>query len=256
MMTSNQGGAPYGMNPLMVSLDHTGGMGQFDYTRMSPEARNQYVGEFSDIGISQMPKTTRHDKGPQMSMGNFDLLKVIKSPQSKIQKPAPMMSDPKVSEFFKKMNENGIQSLKGQLLFSSSIDGFSGRKFHQKIDKKSPIIILVILDNGFIIGGFTYKGIDPKSVEVSDNLAGLICTYDSKKIDFYQINNNKIIYAPNGVTFGSPISLALNLETVSSFVCNLEIGYYDPSGKKVLFSSGENKDLGKHIKEVAVYHLK
>ena len=166
------------------------------------------------------------------------------------------MSDPKVIDFFKKMNETGTPSLKQQLLFSTNIDGFNGKKFHQRVDKKSPIIITVILDNGFKLGGFTYKGIDPKNIEISDNLCGLFCTYDLKKIDFYAVNSNRVLYQPNGITFGSPAAITLNLESLGTFVCNMEIGYYDPNGKKVVFSTGENKDWGKLIREVTVHILK
>jgi len=239
-----------GMNPLMFSMDHIGG---FEREGFSPVHGGHLTHELSDIGISQMPNTTRHDR---TKTNPIDFLKVFKAPQATVQKPLAKMSEPKVIDFFKKINEQGISSLKNQLLYSSTIDGFSGKKFHQKCDQKSPIIVLIMLDNGFRIGGFTYKSLDQKNAEVSDNLAGLICTYDSKKIDFYPVSNNKILYQPYGITFGNPANLNLNLEDLNAFSCNLELGYYDPNGKKVIFSSGEKKDWAKLVKEVAVYTFK
>lgn len=235
-------------NPLMLSLDQTG----LDDFEVSYTHNNSQLYDSKEMGIGS--NTTRHDRS-RMSAG-VDLLKVLRNPQNTLQRPQQKMSDPKVLDFFKKMNENGIQSLKGQLLFSTSNDGFSGQKFHQKCDKKSPIIVMLVLDNGFKIGGFTYKGIDPKSIEVVDNLAGMFCTYDCKKFDFYSVNNNKLVYHPNGITFGSPTNFSLPLDAIGNLVCNLEIGYYDPNGKKVLFSLTDRRELTKLIKEVCVYLLK
>lgn len=202
----------------------------------------------------QMPQTTKHDRS-EMHAG-VDIFKVVKTPSFTLNKPQPNISDPKVINFFKKINEGGIQAVKGQLVFTTNSDGFSGRKFHQRCDKKSPIILVISLDNGFKIGGFTYKGIDPKSVEVSDNLCGLFCTYDCKKVDFYSVGNSKVVYQPFGVAFGSPIILNLNLEALNTFVCQLELGFYDPNGNRQLYSFEEKLEWEKLIKEFAVYTLK
>ena len=47
-----------------------------------------------------------------------------------------------------------------------------------------------------------------------------------------------------------------NIESIGTFVCNMEIGYYDPNGKKVLFPLGDKQDWTKLIREVMVYVLK
>lgn len=174
-----------------------------------------------------------------------------------IQKTQPRVADIKVIELFHKILQKGLESRKSQLVYSSSMDKYSGKKFHEKCDKKNPLIIVITLISGYIFGGFFYKSLDPKQVEFEDKQAGLYSTTDGKTIDFYSVNGFKIIYHPSGIAFGSPTMLQINFDSLSTSVCNFELGFYDPFGRKIPFKFEKGSiDWSSIITDISVYKLK
>ena len=68
-----------------------------------------------------------------------------------------MNKDMNIENFLRRIPVHGIHGIKKHLIYAASSDTFTGRKFHSKVDKKSPILMMIYLDTGLIFGGYMYS---------------------------------------------------------------------------------------------------
>mmetsp|Transcript_1443 Transcript_1443/g.1303 ORF Transcript_1443/g.1303 Transcript_1443/m.1303 type:complete len:237 (+) Transcript_1443:393-1103(+) len=169
----DQYGKSYQNTDFMTSL--AGSQNEFGY---SPQHSQDFGNRTSGTQPNLSVKHLRDNSGVDL----FN--QVLKNPEQK-ETAKSRGADPKVAEFFTKINMKGLSSLKSNLLYTTTKDKVSGRKFHEKCDKKHPIIILITLKTGYMFGAFTYKSLDPKHIDVTDDACGFYSTNDGKSIEYY-----------------------------------------------------------------------
>jgi len=237
-------------NPLLMGEDFDDpNLMQLKAEYLSPRLASP--GMLADPLINPTKLSPHHARGQT----SVDFYKLMKS-QDLTPQVTTRSSDPKVVDFFAKVNQKGIKTHKSNLLYSGQSDKFSGKKFHEKCDQKGPLLIIIFLNSGYMFGGFMTKELNPKLVDVSDPFCGLFSTIDGKTIDFYSVSQGKINYTPNGVSFGNPILLSINFDNLNQLVCNFELVSYDPFGRKIPFKVEKGMELSSIITDIAVYKLK
>src|SRR4051794_12177089 len=97
--------------PLLLSMDLVNSEESSGHDQTVASSNSQFLQESSELNFVPLPFTTRH--GASKTQSGIDISKVFKNPAStNLQKPQLTMSDPKVTEFFKKVSAGGFQSQK------------------------------------------------------------------------------------------------------------------------------------------------
>lgn len=162
--------------------------------------------------------------------------------------------DLKIYEVLSNIMIDGLNSLKSKMIYSSLRNKYGGSEFHKLCDRRAPLLFMIFLNSGYILGGYTYAPLDEKKLVMSDKLSGLYSLFGDK-VYFYEVNNLDIKYEKNGFSFGTPYNLFINLEMMDESICNLELKYKSPLGAEVTFKISQNFVWSLMIKEICVYKL-
>ena len=152
--------------------------------------------------------------------------------------------DAKVGDILSKILTGGINSVKSNLVYLASKDTLGSKFFHSKCDGKAPLILALMLQSGAVFGGFMYKALNPKSLEIKDEKAGLFYTVENNNIMFQKVIKDVIIYKKTGVIFGNPIMLEINFDTLNNVIWNID--------SKLNSSVKKTPEWSKHIKDILV----
>ncbi|KAL4466896.1 hypothetical protein ABPG74_010493 [Tetrahymena malaccensis] len=190
-------------------------------------------------------------------VANSSNLDMQTSPKSYIPVPtAPQIifKDSKIESILKDILLKGQSYAQKKSVMSllENRKNFSSQKFHEKLDKKKQILYLVILKSGFIFGGYHYASLkSQKDKFIDDNHCGLF-SMQGNDINFYPVEDNKIIYFDNGVWFGKPPCLILNFDMIDKCFCNKEFIFLTPLGENQTLQFGPTTKWNQIIQDICI----
>ena len=164
------------------------------------------------------------------------------------------IKDLKIYEILSNIMMDGLSSLKSKMIYSSNRDKMQGAEFHRICDKQAPLMFLIFLNSGFMLGGYTYAPLDVNKSINKDKLAGIF-SFFGDKLFFYEINGQEIKYEKNGFSFGVPYNIYIDLDIIDESYCNIELKYKSPLGAEVTFKISQNFVWSIMVKEIFVYKL-
>lgn len=164
------------------------------------------------------------------------------------------IKDLKIHDFLTKILTTGLNSLKSQEIYSWEKDGKNGAAFHKSCDGHAPLLFLVVLHSGFMLGGYIYSPLDENKRISKDKLAGLF-SFFGEKAYFYEINEQEVKYESAGFSFGIPQNLSVNLDFLDESRCAQELKFKSPLGAEITFRIGANFVWSLMVKQISAYKL-
>ncbi len=148
----------------------------------------------------------------------------------------------------------------GRMLYRASKDGYSNSKFHQLCDSKGPLLIVLKLKGGSIVGGFTSINISAQDTSVSDKNAFLFKLSDGKpaflpvmfkRTGYSQEISMSSDTATYGISFGEGPDLYIDFSqpgNCDSYLgCSFSVSGTQPNDdgelESSLFNSAGNKEM-------------
>ena len=140
-----------------------------------------------------------------------------------------------------------------QLLYKATIDGDKAQNFHNKVDGKGPLIILVKTSNDIILGGYTSKAWSSSNEYMNDSEAFLFSLTCEKKYKIIKPEYACLHLENDGPCFGNNGELKIvdNCLSEDSLVCNYSESYF--INKKNLIEEKDNYFF--KVKDYEVYQI-
>lgn len=149
----------------------------------------------------------------------------------------------------KSTSENKIYSLK------QFEDPHASIEFHKLCDDKDYLVFGIILNSGFILGGYIVSPLLKDENNHNDGDSQIFSIFGEKHY-FYSISNDFIKYEKKGFSFGNPCDLLINLDSIDESVCNMTLKYKSPLGGEIKFKIAPNFVWSLMVNEIFVCQLK
>lgn len=148
----------------------------------------------------------------------------------------------------------GLSNLKQKLIYSWKRNKQTGEELHNLCDGHTPLLFLIILTSGFMLGGYIYSQLDREKKVAKDSMAGCFSFFGDKAY-FYGINAQEIKYEAKGFSFGIPPNLYIDLESIDESHCGFDLKFKSPLGSEITFKISSNFVWSLMVKEISVYKL-